>query len=205
MSCGRSAHTENQDWIFRCVCSFLSRMAGSRHLMGDMNTITAQTNISDAQLVEQSVKGNRDAFAQVVARYQSLICGLSYSACGDVGRSEDLAQDTFVAAWKDLPALKEPGKLKSWLCGIARNLINNARRRDLRTPTGQAEPLPPELPGEGASPDEQAMSSEEEALVWRALETIPPDYREPMVLFYREGQSTQAVAEALELTEEAVR
>ena len=173
--------------------------------MGGMNTLSKHDSTSDAQLVELSLSGNRNAFAQVVERYQSLVCSLSYRACGDVGRSEDLAQETFVAAWKDLPSLKEPGKLKGWLCGIARNLINSSRRRELRSPTGQAEPLPPELACESASPDEQAMSSEEELLVWRTLETIPPDYREPMVLFYRDGQSTQAVAEALDLSEEAVR
>ena len=170
-----------------------------------MNNLIDHQSSGDARLVELSLQGNRAAFEQVVARYQSLICGISYSACGDVGRSEDLAQETFLAAWKDIAALKEPGKLKSWLCGIARNLINNSCRRELRSPTGQAEPLQPEHPSEDASPDELAMSREEESLVWRALETIPPDYREPMVLFYREGQSTQAVAEALDLSDEVVR
>ena len=170
-----------------------------------MRTPTENEAIDDAQLVAQCLTGNRDAFGRVVARYQSLICGIAYSACGDVGRSEDLAQDTFIAAWKDLPALKEPGKLKGWLCGIIRNLINNSHRRDSRTPTAQADLLDGELACAGATPDEQAMSKEEEAIVWRALETIPAGYREPMVLFYRKGQSTQAVAAALDLTEETVR
>jgi RNA polymerase sigma factor (sigma-70 family) len=170
-----------------------------------MNPPTETEPVPDARLVELSLAGQRDAFAEIVARYQSLICSISYSACGDVERSQDLAQDTFVAAWKDLPALKEPGRLKSWLCGIARNLIHNSRRREMRTPTGQADPLHPELACAGASPAEQTMSKEEEALVWRALETIPPDYREPLILFYREGQSVQAVAAALDLTDDAVR
>lgn len=170
-----------------------------------MKTLSENTALDDEQLVELCLTGNRDAFGRVVARYQSLICGIAYSACGDVGRSEDLAQDTFIAAWKDLGALKEPGKLKGWLCGIIRNLINNSHRRESRTPTAQADLLDGELPSSCAGPDEQAMSKEEEAIVWRALETIPAGYREPMVLFYRKGQSTQAVATALDLTEETVR
>jgi RNA polymerase sigma factor (sigma-70 family) len=170
-----------------------------------MKSLTEQETLDDAQLVALCLSGRSEAFTQVVTRYQSLICGIAYSACGNVGGSEDLAQETFIAAWKNLAALNEPAKLKNWLCGIARNLIHNARRRERRTPTAEARPLPPEVCSEGASPHEHAMNREEEMLVWRALETIPPGYREPMVLFYREGRSTTAVAAALELSEDAVR
>jgi len=80
---------------------------------------------NDADLVAASLSGNRDAFGQIVARYQSLVCSLAYSATGSLSQSEDLAQDTFVTAWKRLRDLREPEKLRAWLCGIARNLINN--------------------------------------------------------------------------------
>lgn len=170
-----------------------------------MGTILPEKTAGDAQLVELCLQGNRNAFAQIVARYQSVICGVAYSACGDIGRSEDLAQDTFIAAWKNLRDLKEPAKLKSWLCGVARNLVHNAQRHQQRTPTALAEPLPPETLSSAGTPSEEAISREEEALLWRALETISEMYREPLILFYRENQSTQAVAAALDLSEDAVR
>ena len=85
--------------------------------------------------------GNRDAFGQLVARYQSPICALAYSACGDISHSEDLAQETFIIAWRKLSDLKEPAKFKWWLYGIARNLTNNAYRRQVRNPLAAAEPL----------------------------------------------------------------
>jgi len=127
------------------------------------------------------------------------------SACGDVARSEDIAQEVFVAAWKQLPELREPAKLRAWLCGIARNHLNNSMRRQQRMPTAQAEPLSMETPAAGDSPQEHAMSAEESALMWRALEAIPENYREPMVLYYREHRSMSAVAVALEISEEATR
>ncbi len=80
---------------------------------------------NDAELVCDSLAGNRDAFGQIVARYQSLVCSLAYSATGSLSQSEDLAQETFFAAWKQLAGLREPEKLRAWLCAIARNLINN--------------------------------------------------------------------------------
>lgn len=170
-----------------------------------MKTSLELESIADSGLVQLCLRGDREAFAQMVARYQSVVCAIAYSACGDVGRSEDLAQETFVAAWRKLGELREPGKLKSWLCGIARNLVNNSVRAQQRVPTARAGELSPETCSGGASPREMAITNEEEALMWRALETMPPDYREPMVLYYREGRSAEKVAAALELTEEAVR
>jgi RNA polymerase sigma factor (sigma-70 family) len=118
-----------------------------------------------------------------------------------------LAQDTFVTAWKQLAGLREPEKLRAWLCGIARNLINNSLRRQGREPSHQAESL--EEISESHSPEpqpvEQTISNEEAAILWRSLEKIPEIYREPLVLFYREHQSIEAVAQNLELTEDAVK
>jgi hypothetical protein len=54
-------------------------------------------------------------------------------------------------------------------------------------------------------PAEQAISNEELAILWRSLEKIPEIYREPLVLFYREHQSVEAVAQNLELSEDAVK
>jgi len=75
----------------------------------------------DAELVSESLAGNRDAFGQIVARYQSLVCSLAYSATGSLSQSKDVAQETFLTAWKQLTGLREPEKLRAWLCGIARN------------------------------------------------------------------------------------
>ena len=96
---------------------------------------------SDAQLVARTLKGNREAFRQIVERHQNLICSLAYSALGNLAQSEDLAQETFVAAWKQLPQLREPLKLRSWLCGIVRCLIGKELRRRGHEPLHAAEPL----------------------------------------------------------------
>lgn len=160
--------------------------------------------MGDAELVAHSLAGDRDAFGVLVERYQSLVCALAYSGCGDLARSEDIAQESFVAAWRQLGQLRERDKFKSWICGIARNLIHNAARRESRAPT-----LPLELVAEpmdvAPSPSEEAISKEEEEILWRALEQMPNEYREPMVLFYREGQSVKRVAAALELSEDAIK
>ncbi|HTS19426.1 MAG TPA: sigma-70 family RNA polymerase sigma factor [Verrucomicrobiae bacterium] len=167
-------------------------------------TVTART---DAELVADTLSGNRDAFAQIVARYQALVCALTYSACGNFLVSEDLAQVTFITAWCELRKLQEPSKLKSWLCGIARNVAHNSRRRGSDTLTAQPE-TPENLPEESVeqtTPRDHAISQEEEAILWHSLGEMPPIYREPLVLFYRQHQSVAAVAGALDVSEDVVR
>jgi RNA polymerase sigma factor (sigma-70 family) len=161
----------------------------------------------DADLVAACLDGDRDAFGRIVTRYQSLICSLAYSATGSLGTSEDLAQETFLTAWKHLRQLRERNKLRAWLCGIARNRINNLLRREGREPIQGAESLEAvqESPAAEPLPHDQTITKEEEAILWRSLERIPEIYREPLVLFYREHQSVESVAAALELSEDAVK
>lgn len=169
-------------------------------------SVVPTTANNDAELVKATLTGDRDAFEQIVARYQALICTLTYNATGNLGHSEDLAQETFVTAWKQLADLREPEKLRAWLCGIARNLINNSLRKQQREPSHAAEPL--EQISASHSPEplpvDHTISKEEQAILWRSLEKIPDIYRDPLVLFYRENQSVEAVAEKLELTPDAV-
>jgi len=161
--------------------------------------------MADADLVARSLSGDRDAFGKIVAHYQTLMCSLTYSICGDIQFSEELAQETFLAAWRQLRNLQEPRKLKSWLCGIARNLAHNALRRQRHEPVAYAEALDEELLASSRSPQEDAISREEVAMLWKALEDLPENYREPMILFYREQESIRAVADALDLTEDTVK
>ena len=165
--------------------------------------------VADEQLWRLSLKGDREAFGRIVARYQALICSLAYSGCGSLQESEDLAQEVFVAAWKRLAELRDPQKLRQWLCGIARHRVADVVRREVRR---GGRPASLESVGEAheaamapSDPAEEAVSREEEMLLWRALGGMPETYREPMVLFYREQQSVSEVAAKLELTEEAVR
>jgi len=169
-------------------------------------TMSAAEN-NDTELVAGSLAGQRDAFRHIVERYQSLICSLGYSATGSVSQSEDIAQETFVTAWKQLPQLREPPKLRAWLCGITRNLIGKELRREGREPIHAAEPL--DAVQESAAPEplppDHAISKEEEAILWRSLERIPEIYREPLVLFYREHKSIASVSADLDLSEDAVK
>jgi RNA polymerase sigma factor (sigma-70 family) len=173
----------------------------------DMNTDTIDwADLSDEQLCRRSCGGDREAFAQIVTRYESLIASLAYAACGNLTSAEDLAQETFVAAWRGLAGLRDPARMRPWLCGIVRNLAASAARRDFRAgaPAVSLEAVR-EPTADDSDPAFQAVSREEAALLWRSLESLPMIYRESLVLFYRQGQSIADVALALDISEDAVR
>src|SRR5947199_92507 len=93
---------------------------------------TENASESDSNLWQLVCRGSASAFEVLVRRYQSLVCSVAYSACGDLALSEDVAQETFWTAWRQRASLEQPDYLKAWLCGIARNLAKNARRKASR-------------------------------------------------------------------------
>lgn len=163
--------------------------------------------LTDAELVAATLAGDRRAYGVIVERYQRLLCSLAFSATGTVAQSEDLAQETFVDAWRQLADLREPEKLRSWLCGILRYKVSHLRRADGREPVRRADPLDEaaDVPSADVAVPDQAVHQEEQALMWSALERVPEIYREPLVLYYREHRSVEHVAVALDLTEDAVK
>ena len=166
-----------------------------------MNSI--EPTSSDSQLWELVCREDQTAFEILVRRYQSAVCAVAYNACGNLSLSEDISQETFWIAWRNRTSLNDFSKLRAWLCGIARNLARNSVRQ--RENTESLLEACAQKPDAIQEPFEQAVTHEEEALVWGALEELPELYREPLILFYRENQSVSNVAATLELSEDAVK
>ena len=73
-----------------------------------MNLFNKRSSVvgqGDATLVMLSLGGNRQAYSEIVNRYQTLLCSLAYSSTGDLRHSEDIAQEAFVEGWRKLDTL----------------------------------------------------------------------------------------------------
>ena len=167
-----------------------------------MNEGSELSSAVDAELVEQTCEGNTEAFAVLVQRYQNLICSIAYSLVGDFVVSEDIAQEAFIAAWKDIGSLKEPEKFKPWLCAITRNKSLNTNRKKKPLLSQDMEQAPHESTH---LPEQQAMIDDENEFIWKTLSSLPVQYREPLVLYYRQEQSVAEVASLLDLSTDAVK
>ena len=165
-------------------------------------TIDGGKAMPDAELVRAARRGDKRAFVEIVARHQAMVCGIALGVLGDFAASEDAAQEAFLTAWRKFHDLREPEKLRSWLGQIARNAaLGHLRRRRghdvLEEALGMAD--------QSLTPDQAAATEEEAVLVRDSLARLPENYRVPLVLFYRDGQSVRAVAEALAISEDAVK
>jgi RNA polymerase sigma factor (sigma-70 family) len=114
-----------------------------------------------------------------------------------------VAQEAFVEAWKKLDSLREPERLKSWLCGILRFKVSHYHRKESRQPVRNAVELDhlEIIQSDDESTEDVTMREEEQALLWQALEKVPDTYREPLILYYREHRSIEHVACELDLSE----
>jgi RNA polymerase sigma factor (sigma-70 family) len=159
------------------------------------------------ELLQASLAGSKEAFGAIVQRYQSLVCAIAYSATGDIAGSEELAQETFLRVWKNLRQLEDLNNFRAWLCAIARNLVSQSIREKPRDVLHAADSLETAEAVEASTPDpgQAAIDKELQGIVWAAVGRVPQEYREPLVLFYREQQSVSQVAADLGLSEEMVR
>lgn len=86
----------------------------------------------DAVLIDFARAGSPNAYAQLVARHQQAVRDFLRRFCGDWMEADDLAQETFVAAWTQLDRFAGASSLRSWLCGIAYRKALTARRARAR-------------------------------------------------------------------------
>ncbi|NVB81731.1 MAG: sigma-70 family RNA polymerase sigma factor, partial [Kofleriaceae bacterium] len=158
---------------------------------------------SDDELVQRSLAGEASAFAQLVEKHQRLVFGVALSGARDVAQAEDVAQQAFVEAWRDLPRLRDRARVGSWIAGIARNL---GRRWDRHTARRhKREMAAMEGPDAVPTPLDSTLERETQSLVRKALDEIPDAYREVLVLFYVHGRSIAEVAAGLGIKEDLVK
>ncbi len=161
-------------------------------------------NESDQVLWQQVLDLEQNAFEEVVIRYQGAVSAVALSILGDFASSQDVTQETFWQAWKSRASLQDASRLAGWLCGIARNLSHQMLKHGKQH---LIETLAYDIESSSVDSDPvlATITREERDLVWNTLESIPENYREVLVLYYREGQSIREVSRALDLTEESAR
>ena len=155
---------------------------------------------TDVELVERSRRRDSDAFGALVARHQQLVFGVALARCHDPALAEDVAQEAFVTAWRDLDRLRDGTRVGPWLAGIARNLAASAVRTRIRREQIVLEP-----PADAPTPEDAALEREDSELLHRALAELSDAHRETLVLFYLEGKSIASIAELLGVAEDVVK
>src|SRR5262245_53656241 len=161
-------------------------------------------------LVASAAGGDTDAFNQILVATSGMVASIVLAIVRDIDMSEDIAQEVFLSAWRDLKKLRNPASFLPWLRQVARNHAHHAlrtrirRRRWLVPFAGQEERLEA-MPAPDSGLRQRLLDAEQRRALGHALASLPEDKREVLILFYREGQSVAQVATLLDLSEDAVK
>lgn len=149
--------------------------------------------------------GDQRAFERVVRATQGLISSIAFTHVRDRALSEDIAQDALLAVWRRLPQLRNPAAFLPWLREVTRNLaLSRMRTPQARAQTESIDDFD-NLVAQAAGPADSLQQATESEQLATLLDELDPDLREPLLLFYREGESTQQVAALLGLSDAAIR
>jgi RNA polymerase sigma-70 factor (ECF subfamily) len=171
----------------------------------------------DQQLIAAAKKGNRQAFAALVKRYEETVYRFSFKMCRDPEKAKETLQDTFINVYRKLGSFDGKSKFSTWLYTIVTNncLMKHRRRkaRDLEDPLEMYDE-PPDQEGEHRrapiarweeTPADILLTKELRLALDAAIQKLPVDYRVVFVLRDVEGKSTEETAKILHLSIEATK
>lgn len=165
---------------------------------------------SDADLVREALEGSQDAFRALVSRYARPAIGLAARMVRDQALAEDLAQEAFARAFDRLATYKADSRFSAWFFQILHNVTIDTLRRK-RLPSVSLEELDaaghPGIPSRARadSPSDATEQAELARALSEAIGRLRPEYREAVLLRYREELSVQEIAQVMAIPDGTVK
>lgn len=162
---------------------------------------------TDAENIDIVLKGDSNAYANLVLKYKTPIFNLACRMTGDLSEAEDLTQETFIRAYVHLSKFQTDRSFFTWLYSISINLIRNHLKSVSRRRRHENEIV---FTGKGKSasghqPPENVPAESEENLLKKCLLRLPEDLREVIVLRYYQGLSFEEIAKITGKSQSAVK
>ena len=161
----------------------------------------------EARLIAQAQRGDRQAFGELVERYQSKVFNLAYRLLNDPDEAADVSQEAFLRIYRGIDKFHGGSQLGTWIYRIVHNLCLDELKKKRRRPQIVADPadddgdggdsLLDRLPDESAEPQSQIMTSETQRLVRAAIARLKPHHRDVLVLYDLMGHSYNEIADML--------
>lgn len=163
-------------------------------------------NLLESQLVKLVLKGDQNAFSQLVDLYQEKLYHMAYRMLSNRQEAEDVVQDTFLRVYNNLEKYDDTMKFSTWIYRIATNLcIDRLRKRkpiySLDAESSDYEGLDgySMIPSDNRTPESELLISETQRIIHQAIDTLPPKYKSVMILRYIHELSLQEVGEVLDM------
>jgi RNA polymerase sigma-70 factor, ECF subfamily len=163
---------------------------------------------SDEELVEACLGGEASAFDLLVGRWEDRIRGASYRILGSEDEARDVAQEAFLKAYRGLAGFKQEARFSSWLYQIATNLCRDRLRRRRSRPQVSLEAMEetgPLIAETRPGAHEQLQEQDLALLVRRAIESLPQEQREVVILKEYQELTFLEIAQTLEIPVSTVK
>src|SRR6266550_3008486 len=171
--------------------------------------------VSDHALLEGTLAGDEDAFAELVSRYKNQITSYIYRMTNDYDGAVDLAQETFVRVYRAAERYQTNYAFSTYIYRIATNLaiseLRKRKRRKLVSLTGffqsrdGGEPQEFNPADDRPLPDRELVDAERRNAIARAISTLPEKYRAPLILRDVDGRTYEEIAGILQTSEGTVK
>ena len=156
--------------------------------------------MTDAELVERARAGDHAAFGALVDRYQHVVVRAARAVLGPSDEVDDVAQEAFVRAFRHIDGFRGDASVKTWLLAIAwrqaqshrRSIAARMRRLIAHDAAEEFDP-----PARAPLPDQAVADVELRRMVARAVRTLPPKYREALMLAATGDHTFDEMSEAL--------
>lgn len=149
----------------------------------------------DGELVARTLRGDSEAFATLVERYDRAVYHLSYRTLHDVEEARDATQEAFFKAFRSLRTFKPGSKFSTWIFAIAYHAccdrLNRRKRYAGDELPDRADPAP--------GPEHQVIALDEASRLRAAIEALPEKYRTVVTLFHLQGRQYDEIATVLGL------
>ena len=146
-------------------------------------------------VIRKCLAGDGDQYAVLVDAYKDMVFNIAFRMLGDADAAKDMAQESFIAAYNALGDFKFNSKFSSWLYRIVVNKCRDHFRAGRETVT--VDEICEFVAGPDRSPEQAAACRQTGDAVQQALNRLPPDYREVIILKHIEGFDYQEIAETL--------
>ena len=168
--------------------------------------------MDEKEIIERVLAGENDAFGKLVEAYQDRVYNLALRMCGNREDAFDLAQEAFFRAWRGMSGFQFESAFSTWLFRLTTNVCLDFLRAKKRKPTvslttvdDSDEETQLELPDLTQNPEALLLAAEDRALVARALNELPVEYRQILTMRAINDMSYAEIGAVLKLREGTVK
>ena len=166
-----------------------------------------QSQLTDIELIQQTLGGNQSAYADLVKRHQRFVFTLALRFSKNREDAEEIAQDCFVKAYRSLASFQQQSKFSTWLYSIVyTTAMTSLRKKRVETSSIHNEDENLQIDIQTAAFDtNHAENNSRSFYLNQAIEQLLPDDAAVLTLFYKGEQSVEEISQALGIEANAVK